>query len=75
MYWLLFFIPASVVLEHTHVSPPVLFFSAGMSILPIARLIVLGTVQLDLTAIRARHAPPESVRAAARSTSSSIRRP
>jgi Ca2+:H+ antiporter len=46
MNWLLLFIPVSLVLEHTHVPPPVLFFSAGLSILPIARLIVLGTEQI-----------------------------
>jgi Ca2+/H+ antiporter len=43
MYWLLLFIPITVALEHAHVSPPVLFFSAALSILPIARLIVLST--------------------------------
>lgn len=46
MNWLLLFIPVSLVLERTHVPPPVLFFSAGLSILPIARLIVLGTEQI-----------------------------
>jgi Ca2+:H+ antiporter len=46
MYWLLLFVPISLVLEHMHVAPPVLFFSAGLSILPIARLIVLGTEQI-----------------------------
>lgn len=46
MYWLLLFIPISVALEHAHVQPPVLFFSAALSILPIARLIVLSTEQI-----------------------------
>jgi Ca2+:H+ antiporter len=46
MYWLLVFIPVSVALEYAHVPPPVLFFSAALSILPIARLIVLATEQV-----------------------------
>jgi len=46
MYWLLVFIPVSLVLERLHVAPPVLFFSAALSILPIARLIVLSTEQI-----------------------------
>jgi Ca2+:H+ antiporter len=44
--WLLAFIPISVLLERAHVSPPVLFFSAALAIVPIARLIVLATEQL-----------------------------
>ncbi len=44
--WLLVFIPVSVALEHCHVHAPVLFFSAALAIIPIARLIVLGTEQL-----------------------------
>ena len=44
--WLLIFIPASVVLEHVHVAAPVLFFSAALAIVPIARLIVVSTEQL-----------------------------
>jgi len=44
--WLLIFIPLSVALEYAHVPPPVLFFSAALSILPIARLIVLSTEQI-----------------------------
>jgi Ca2+:H+ antiporter len=46
MNWLLAFIPISVVLERAHVPPPVLFFSAALAIVPIARLIVLATEQL-----------------------------
>src|SRR5262245_12614116 len=46
MYWLLVFIPGSVALEYAHVPPPVLFFSAALAILPIARLIVLSTEQI-----------------------------
>src|SRR6478672_8768839 len=41
--WLLAFIPISLALESAHVAAPVLFFSAALSILPIARLIVLST--------------------------------
>jgi Ca2+:H+ antiporter len=44
--WLLVFIPVSVVLEHAHVPAPLLFFSAALSIVPIARLIVLSTEHL-----------------------------
>jgi len=45
--WLLVFIPVSVVLELLDTIPaPVLFFSAALAILPIARLIVLSTEQL-----------------------------
>ena len=46
MNWLLVFIPVSVALEYAHVPAPVLFFSAALAILPIARLIVLSTEQL-----------------------------
>jgi Ca2+:H+ antiporter len=44
--WLFVFIPVSVALEYAHVPEPVLFFCAGVAILPIARLIVLSTEQL-----------------------------
>jgi Ca2+:H+ antiporter len=44
--WLLAFIPISLAVEYLHVPPPVLFFSAALAILPIARLIVLSTEQL-----------------------------
>jgi Ca2+:H+ antiporter len=44
--WLLAFIPISVLLELAHVPPPVLFFSAALAIVPIARLIVVSTEQL-----------------------------
>ena len=44
--WLLVFVPAAVALEYAHVQPPVLFFSAALAIVPIARLIVLSTEQL-----------------------------
>ena len=45
--WLLIFIPTAVVLEHVaNVPAPVLFFSAGVAIIPIAALIVRATEQL-----------------------------
>jgi Ca2+:H+ antiporter len=44
--WLFVFIPVSVALERAHVPAPVLFFSAALAIVPIARLIVLSTEQL-----------------------------
>jgi Ca2+:H+ antiporter len=44
--WLFAFIPISVALELAHVPPPVLFFSAALAIIPIARLIVVATEQL-----------------------------
>jgi Ca2+:H+ antiporter len=44
--WLLIFIPISLLLELAHVPSPVLFFSAALAIVPIARLIVLSTEQL-----------------------------
>jgi Ca2+:H+ antiporter len=44
--WLLAFIPISLALERAHVPPPVLFFSAALAIVPIARLIVVSTEQL-----------------------------
>ena len=46
MYWLLIFIPLSLALEYAHAPAPVLFFSAAVSILPIARLIVISTEQI-----------------------------
>jgi Ca2+:H+ antiporter len=44
--WLLVFIPVSLALERAHAPPPVLFFSAALAIVPIARLIVISTEQL-----------------------------
>jgi len=44
--WLLIFIPVSLALESAHAPDPVLFFSAALAIVPIARLIVLSTEQL-----------------------------
>jgi Ca2+/H+ antiporter len=39
--WLLVFIPVSVGLERLHVSPPLLFFSAALAIVPIALMFYL----------------------------------
>jgi Ca2+:H+ antiporter len=45
--WLLVFIPISLALEHVDgISPPVVFFSAALAIVPIAALIVRSTGQL-----------------------------
>jgi len=44
--WLFAFIPVSLALEYAHVPEPVLFFSAGLAIVPIAHLIVMSTEQL-----------------------------
>ena len=44
--WLLVFIPVSLALERAAVPAPVLFFSAALAIVPIARLIVQSTEQL-----------------------------
>jgi len=44
--WLLAFIPISLALEYAHAPDPVLFFSAAIAIVPIARLIVLSTEQI-----------------------------
>src|SRR5215204_4654196 len=47
MNWLFIFIPATVVLERIDgVAPTVIFFSAALSIIPIASLIVHSTEQI-----------------------------
>ena len=47
IYWLLVFIPITVLLEHTgQMQPPVIFFSAALAIVPIAALIVQSTEQI-----------------------------
>ncbi len=49
IHWLFVFIPITVALEHVgSVSAPVVFFSAAIAIIPIARLIVLATEQLAI---------------------------
>lgn len=44
--WLFAFIPVSLVLEHLHVAAPYIFFSAALSIIPIASLIIQATEQI-----------------------------
>jgi Ca2+:H+ antiporter len=46
IYWLFVFIPIAVFLDHSHASAPLIFFSAALSIIPIARLIGNSTEQL-----------------------------
>ena len=45
-HWLFIFIPVSVVMEHLQVAPTLLFFSAALAIVPIARLIIQATEQI-----------------------------
>ena len=46
--WFLLFVPLAVVLEHSHASAPLVFFSAAIAIIPIAVLIVHATEQIAL---------------------------
>ena len=46
IYWLFIFIPVTIVLDYSHASAPLIFFSAALSIIPIARLIGSSTEQL-----------------------------
>jgi len=46
IHWLYLFIPITFVLEFLHVSAPLIFFSASLSIIPIARLIGHSTEHL-----------------------------
>ncbi len=46
IYWLFVFIPITVVLEQAEARAPMIFFSAALSIIPIARLIGASTEQL-----------------------------
>jgi Ca2+:H+ antiporter len=46
IHYLLLFIPVTFVLEYSHASAPLIFFSAAVSIVPIARLIGASTEQL-----------------------------
>ena len=41
--WLLVFLPITIAVERLHASPPVLFFSAALALIPIAGLIVSAT--------------------------------
>jgi Ca2+:H+ antiporter len=46
IYWLFVFIPIAILLKYGHASAPLIFFSAALSIVPIARLIGNSTGQL-----------------------------
>jgi Ca2+:H+ antiporter len=46
IYWLFAFIPIALLMEFNHASAPLIFFSAALSIVPIARLIGNSTEQL-----------------------------
>ncbi|MDL5048708.1 calcium/proton exchanger [Oscillatoria amoena NRMC-F 0135] len=46
IHWLFVFVPVSIVLEHREASAPMIFFSAALSIVPIARLISTSTENL-----------------------------
>src|SRR6187549_3876608 len=46
IHWLLVFIPIAILLEQQHASAPLIFFSAALSIIPIAKLIGGSTEQL-----------------------------
>lgn len=46
IHWLYVFIPVTLILEYTGASAPTIFFSAAISIIPIARLISSSTEQL-----------------------------
>jgi Ca2+:H+ antiporter len=46
IYWLFVFSPIAIVLDHSHASAPMIFFSAALSIIPIARLIGNSTEQV-----------------------------
>jgi Ca2+:H+ antiporter len=46
IHWLLLFIPIAFILEANHASAPLIFFSAALSIIPIAKLIGTSTEHL-----------------------------
>lgn len=46
IHWLFAFLPVSLVLEYSHAAAPFIFFSAALSIVPIAKLIGHSTEQL-----------------------------
>ena len=46
IHWLFVFLPITIVLERSHASAPMIFFSAALSIIPIARLISTSTENL-----------------------------
>lgn len=46
IHWLFIFMPVAIILEYSHGSAPLVFFSAALSIIPIASLIGKSTEQL-----------------------------
>lgn len=46
LHWLYLFIPAAIGLDYGHASPPLIFFSAALSIIPVSLLIGTSTEQL-----------------------------
>ena len=48
IHWLLALIPVTLLLEHADVAAPIVFFSAAVAIVPIAKLIVESTEQISL---------------------------
>src|SRR6187401_946927 len=46
IHWLFAFIPIAIVLEQSHASAPLIFFSAALAIVPIARMIGNSTEHL-----------------------------
>lgn len=46
VHWLLIFIPVTFLLEYFHAAAPLIFFSAALSIIPVARLIGQSTENL-----------------------------
>jgi Ca2+:H+ antiporter len=46
IHWLLAFVPITLLLEHGGASPPLVFFSAALAIVPIAALIAQATEQV-----------------------------
>jgi Ca2+:H+ antiporter len=46
IHWLLVFIPIALTLKYRHTSAPLIFFSAALSIIPIARMISTSTENL-----------------------------
>ena len=46
IHWLFAFLPIAVALDHAHVAPPLVFFSAALAIIPAASMIVRATEQI-----------------------------
>src|SRR5688572_8234775 len=46
IHWLYLFLPATIILEYSHASAPLIFLSAALSIIPLAKLIGHSTEQI-----------------------------